>query len=114
MNTQIIKVYYGSDALPYKDKERTVHFPITGSTFVGSSDTTKIRFYVDGYLADESALWISVSKRADGTQGSQFLTSGTDEIGDKYREMTLSGWYTEKKGDLYIYWYVYRSRCACD
>lgn len=102
MNTQIIKVYYGGDALPYKDKERTVHFPITGSTFVGSSDTTKIRLYVDGYLADENALWISVSKRADGTQGSQFLTSGTDESGDKYREMTLSGWYTEKKGDLYI------------
>lgn len=102
MNTQIIKVYYGSDALPYKDRERTVHFPITGSTFVGSSDTTKIRFYVDGYLADENALWISVSKRADGTQGSQFLTTGTDENGDKYREMTLSGWYTAKKGDLYI------------
>lgn len=102
MNTQIIKVYYGSDALPYKDNERTVHFPITGSTFLGSSDTTKIRFYVDGYLADENALWISVSKRADGQQGSQFLTSGTDENGDKYREMTLSGWYTEKKGDLYI------------
>ena len=102
MNTQIIKVYYGSDALPYKDRERTVHFPITGSTFIGSSDTTKIRFYVDGYLADENALWISVSKRADGTQGSQFLTTGTDGDGDKYREMTLSGWYTEKKGDLYI------------
>lgn len=102
MTTQIIKVYYGQDALPYKDRERTVHFPITGSTFVGSSDTTKIRFYVDGYLGNDSALWISVSKRADNTQGSQFLTSGTDENGDKYREMTLSGWYTELKGDLYI------------
>ena len=35
---RIMNVFYGANALPYKDKERAVHFPIlNGNTFNGSS-----------------------------------------------------------------------------
>ena len=97
---KLIKVFFASDLLPYKDKERTVHFPITGSAFLGASNTTKIRFYFD-YIGNENTTWVSVAKLPNGKQGSKVLSVASDEDGN-YAELQLSNWYTQAKGDVFI------------
>lgn len=100
MEEKLIQVFYGTDCLPYKDKECKVHYPIVGSAFLGASETTKIRFYYSkiGY---NNVTWVSEAKRPDGKTGSQVLSKSSDEDG-VYAELSLSGWYTQVKGDLYI------------
>lgn len=102
MNEKIINVYFGVDCLPYKDKERSVHYPITQSAFLGASNTTKIRFYVDR-LGNSSVTWVSVAKLPNGKQGSKVL-SYVPAYGDveSYVELSLDQWYTQAKGDVYI------------
>ena len=102
MNEKIINVFYGSDCLPYKDKERIIHFPITGTAFLGASDTTKIRFYYKK-IGSVNATWVSVAKLPNGKQGSKVLDKFTDsEINEPYAELSLNSWYTQAKGDVYI------------
>ena len=100
METKIINVFFGGDNLPYKDIERQVHFPVSGSAFLGASNTTKIRFYFD-YIGDSNTTWVSVAKLPNGKQGSRVLPVASDENG-KYAELELSNWYTQAKGDVYI------------
>ena len=95
-------VFYGKDNLPYKDKEREVHFPIVGGAFQGASNTTKIRFYIE-QIGDIDATWIAVSKLPNGKIGSQLLEPNYDsEVGENYVEMSLTSFYTQAKGDLYV------------
>lgn len=51
MSNRIMRVFYGNDYLPYKDKELTKHFPIVGNEFVGANNITEIRFYCDNMNA---------------------------------------------------------------
>lgn len=100
MEEKLIQVFYGTDCLPHKDKECKVHYPIVGSAFLGASETTKIRFYYSK-IGDNNVTWVSEAKRPDGKTGSQVLSKSSDEDGS-YAELSLSGWYTQVKGDLYI------------
>lgn len=101
---RIIDVYYARDNLPYKDEARTIHFPVAGSEFLGASQTTTIRFHYEQIGTDENVYTVE-SKRPDGKTGSQLLSKNTTE---HYAEMSLSGWYSECKGDLFLSLKVYR------
>lgn len=100
METKIMQVFYGTDGLPYKDKELQVHYPIVGGKeFTGASNTTEIRFY----LPEEwnGATWVANAILPNGSTGSKILSSNHDEDGDYY-SLTLSAWFTRYKGDLLI------------
>lgn len=102
MTTNIMKIFYGVDCLPYKDQERTVHFPIVGQAFQGASNTTKIRFYYGG-MGSINTSWVAISKLPNGKIGSKVLTRTQDtELNEYYCELDLSSYYTQCKGDLYI------------
>lgn len=95
-------VFYSADRLPYKDRERSVHYPIVGNSFVGASNTTKIRFYIDR-IGESDATWVSIAKLPNGKMGSQLLSVyHDDEIDEWYAEMNLTNFYTQYKGDVYI------------
>lgn len=100
LEPKIINVFYGADLLPYKDKERTVHFPIVGNSFTGASNATEIRFYVD-QIGDLDLTWAANTKLPNGKTGTKVITGGTDENGT-YVSLQLSTWYTQLIGDLYI------------
>lgn len=102
MEIKILQVFYGSDGLPYKDQERTVHFPIVGSGFQGASNTTKIRFYFQE-IGNINVSYVAVSKLPNGKIGSKVLTTAYDsEVGEYYAEMTLDSYYFQYKGDVFI------------
>lgn len=102
MTTNIMKIFYGVDCLPYKDQARTVHFPIVGQAFQGASNTTKIRFYYGG-MGSINTSWVAISKLPNGKIGSKVLTRTQDtELNEYYCELDLSSYYTQCKGDLYI------------
>lgn len=102
MTTKIMQVFYGTDLLPYKDKERQVHFPIVGGAFLGASQTTEIRFYVEQIGSVEDT-WVANSKLPNGKLGNEILSKGYDEeIGESYVSLSLKSFYTQAKGDLYI------------
>ena len=91
MNTNVMLVFYGTDCLPYKDKELQVHYPIVGSAFQGASQTTVIKFYIDNIGALDMT-WVAVAKLPNGKKGCKVLsTSGTDENGS-YVQLTLGSW----------------------
>ena len=101
MNTNVMLVFYGTDCLPYKDKELQVHYPIVGSAFQGASQTTVIKFYIDNIGALDMT-WVAVAKLPNGKKGCKVLsTSGTDENGS-YVQLTLGSWFTQANGDVYI------------
>ena len=52
MESKVLQVFYGTDFLPYKDRELTIHFPIVGNAFQGSVNTNEIRFYIPSFLSD--------------------------------------------------------------
>ena len=101
---RIIDVYYGRDNLPYKDEQCTIHFPVAGSEFLGASQTTTIRFHYEQIGTDENVYTVE-SKRPDGKTGSDLLSKNTTE---HYAEISLSGWYSECKGDLFLSLKVYK------
>ena len=101
VETKIMKVFYDANCLPYKDKERQTHYPIIGSSFTGASGTTEIRFYVD-QIGDLDLTWVANAKLPNGKTGSKVLsTSGNDDDG-AYVSLSLTQWFTQLKGDLYI------------
>lgn len=106
MESKILNVFYDSSYLPYKDSERTIHFPIGGGTFAGSQNTFRIRFYpkdlVGGNDYVATTTWVLVSKRPNGTIGYQLLSDiQTDSVlGEKYIQFDLSAYYTTFKGVL--------------
>lgn len=102
MNSKVMQVFYGADALPYKDKERTVHFPIVGNSFQGSQNTSEIKFYYDR-IANSNTTLVAVARLPNGKIGSKVLESYyDDEIGENYALLELDGFYTQYKGELYI------------
>ena len=104
MGSRIINVYYGEDCLPYKDKERTVHYPITGCSFAGSSNVNEIRFYVRDIGGVNNLSWVAIVKLPNGKILYQLLTdiSLDSEINEYYVSFNLSSFYTQLKGDIYI------------
>lgn len=102
MESKIMQIFYGNDCLPYKDKDRVVHYPIVGSAFQGASQTTEIHFYIDR-IGGTDATWVAVAKLPNGKIGSKILESHYDyELEENYVSLQLSSFYTQAKGDLYI------------
>ena len=102
MNTKTLCVFYGQDLLPYKDSERTTHYPLCGNAFMGASLTSEIRFYVD-QIGGNDMEWVACSKLPNGKIGSKVLTTYYDtELEEYYALLPLSSFYTQYKGDLYI------------
>lgn len=99
--SKIMNVFYGTDTLPYKDKECQVHFPIIGQTFAGSSLVDSIKFYVGNIGGIADIEWLAIVKRADGSLAYQLLEASSDSDG-VFVTLPLASYYTEKKGDLYI------------
>ena len=105
MEIKILQVFYGKDGLPYKDKDRQVHFPIAGTGFLGASNTTQIRFYYEELSGkyDTTTTWVSVSKLPNGKIGSRVLESFKDEeLNEYYALLELDIFYTQYKGDVFI------------
>ena len=101
MNERVVKVYYNDQCLPFKDKERSVHFPICGNAFMGADNTTEFRFYVDNLGATRQ--WAVFGKLPNGKKGFKVLTtSQQDENGERYYPFYLSSFFTQYKGDLYL------------
>ena len=102
MINKTMNIFYGEDCLPYKDKEREVHYPIVGSAFQGASQTTTINFYVD-QIGGSELVWIAIGKLPNGKIGSKLLTSHSDStLGETYVDLQLGAFFTQAKGDLYI------------
>lgn len=102
LNTRVMKVFYNSQGIPCKDKERTVPYPIVGQSFLGASNTTEIRFYYN-QLGDSNTSWVAVAKLPNGRVGSKVLTKRFDsEEIEPYAKLELSSFYTQFKGDLFI------------
>ena len=103
MNSRVMQVYYDANLLPFKDKERKVHFPIAGNTFAGNHKTTNIHFYVDQIGGTTGVSWVIVSKLPNGKIGYEPLSAiGYDDEGTPYLDFDMSGYYTSVKGDLYL------------
>ena len=103
MEIKILQVFYGKDGLPYKDKDRQVHFPIAGTGFLGASNTTKIKFYYDELDNLDETSWVAVSKLPNGKVGSRVLESYLDEeLNEHYALLELDNYYTQYKGDVFI------------
>lgn len=103
MEIKILQVFYDKNGLPYKDKERTVHYPITSGTFLGASNTTQIRFYYDKLDELNESTFVAISKLPNGKIGSEILESEYDsELQENYAVLNLSQFYTQYKGDVFI------------
>ena len=104
MESKIINIYFDQNAYPFKDKERSVIYPITGSAFVGFSATQKIRFFVDRIGGVLDTTWVVTTKLPNGQLIYELLqnTNYDDEIGEYYVELTLTQPYSALKGDISI------------
>ena len=103
MEIKILQVFYDKNGLPYKDKERQVHFPIVGNAFQGASNTTKIRFYYDELDMDNETTFVAVSKLPNGKIGSKILENFFDEeLNENFSLLELDSFYTQANGDLFI------------
>lgn len=100
METNTIRVFFDELGYPFKDNELSVRYPVIGSAFLGASNTTKIRFYYSR-LGNDSETYGALTKLPNGKQGFRVLTLDEDEYG-KYGELSLSSWYTQAKGDVFI------------
>lgn len=102
MKTKVLQVFYNENGLPFKDQERTVHYPIVGNGFQGANNTTQIKFYFSS-LGDSSVTWVAVSKLPNGKVGSRVLESHLDsELNEHYALLELDNYYTQYKGDVFI------------
>ena len=103
MEIKILQVFYGKDGLPYKDKNRQVHFPNVGTSFIGASNTTQIKFYYEELDNLDETTWVAVSKLPNGKIGSKVLESHLDsELNEHYALLELDNYYTQYKGDVFI------------
>lgn len=102
--SRITQIFYGNDCLPYKDKERTVHYPISGCSFAGSSNVNELRFYVRDIGGINNLSWVAIVKLPNGKIIYQLLTDIhlDSEINEYYVSFNLSSFYTQLKGDIYI------------
>ena len=105
MGSRIMQVFYGgNDFLPYKDKERTIHYPIVGNSFNGASNVNEIRFYVGQIGGVNNVTWVCVVKLPNGKILYELLSNPQldSELNEYYLPFSLSSFYTQIKGDLYI------------
>ena len=109
MVVKTLQVFYGADRLPYKDKERKIHFPIVGPAFQGSSQVNEIKFYI-GDIGSTLLKWIAVAKLPNGRSGMKLLDFAEDEDG-AYVTLSLTRWFTQCSGDLYISLRGYDNGC---
>lgn len=102
MKTKVLQVFYNENGLPFKDQERTVHFPIVGSGFMGASNTTQIKFYFKE-IGNDAVKYVAVSKLPNGEVGSKVLENYYDsQLDEPYALLELDSYYTQYKGDLFI------------
>lgn len=106
MDNKIMRIYYGSDNLPYKDEERTVHYPIVGkvgggSVFTGENNTTTIYFYV-GLVGSNSKTWVATIKKPDGTLLYRVLSNGVATDDDYYVTLDIAEIYANQVGTMVI------------
>ena len=102
MNSKVLKVFYGADNLPYKDKERVTHFPVVGGTFLGASNTTEIWFYFEK-IGEPNNTWVAIAKLPNGKRGAVKLETFNDtELNEPYAKLQLNTWFTQMRGDVYI------------
>ena len=102
MITKTMLVFYDANCLPFKDKERTIHFPILGGGFQGASNTTHIRFYID-QIGTPNDTWVAMAKLPNGKIGYKILSTYLDsELNENYAELVVENWFTQAKGDVYI------------
>ena len=104
MNSKIMQVFFGEDCLPYKDSDRTVHYPIVGNAISGSSNVNEIRFYVHRIGGATNTTWVAISKLPNGKTSSEILSTVVEdtELGEYYVVFNLTSYYTQFKGDLFI------------
>lgn len=102
--SRITQIFYGNDCLPYKDNGRTVHYPISGCSFAGSSNVNELRFYVRDIGGVNNLSWVAIVKLPNGKIIYQLLTyiHLDSEINEYYVLFNLSSFYTQLKGDIYI------------
>lgn len=106
--SKVLNVFYGADRLPYKDQERQVHYPMVGNSFAGASLVDEIIFYAKD-LGTENNVFVGIAKRPDGQRGYQVLTYGYDtELNEPYWTFNVSGWFTEKVGNVFVSLNVYQ------
>lgn len=102
LDSKVLQVFYDEKCYPFKDKERSVRFPIIGNSFVGASNVTEIRFYIDRIGSHEDS-WVANSKLPNGKMGNQLITTYYDsEVEEYYAKLNLTSFYTQAKGDVYI------------
>jgi hypothetical protein len=104
MGSRIVKVFYDQSCYPFKDSERTVRYPITGSSFAGSSNVNELHFYVRDIGGVNNLSWVAIVKLPNGKILYQLLTDIhlDSEINEYYVTFNLSQFYTQLKGDIYI------------
>lgn len=102
MADKIMQVFYGNDCLPYKDKERAVHFPIVGSAFTGADNYNKIRFFVKEIGGIVGITWVANLKMPNGNILYQVLSTFGNEDNESYVELDISRFYTQIKGNIFI------------
>ena len=104
MEEKVMKIYYGQDCLPYKDKDRKTQYAYVGDDFVGANDTTQLRFYLDRIGGCINVTWLLIAKLPDGSIVTQVLSNKANDqlIGEQYLKFDLSILYTTIKGDVLI------------
>ena len=104
LEPKVMQVFYDGNGLPFKDSQRTVHYPIVGNSFAGSNKTRQINFYVDQIGGTSEVTWVIVSKLPNGKIGYEILDSVSidDELDENYLVFNLSAYYTQVKGDLFL------------
>ena len=108
MENRVLDVFYGADAKPYKDQERSVLFPVVGNEYQGANDFTQIRFYYQRLCGEDNTL-VAVFKNAKGELGCRPLSTSTDSTrGEKYALLPISEFLTKYKGEIYIALQCYR------
>ena len=103
MNIKTLKVFYGGDFLPYKDKEREVHYPNVGSDFQGAESITNIRFYISEIASNNTTFAVAI-ELPNGKIGSKVLapTQYDSELGEYYVTLGIDRFITQKAGNVSI------------
>lgn len=101
---RIMQIFYGNDFLPYKDKERTIHYPIVGNTFNGMNNVNELHFYVKDIGGVNNLSWVAIAKLPNGRILYELLTDIRidHEIEENYVVFNVSQFYTQLKGEVYI------------
>ena len=103
MNVKTLNVFYGSDFLPYKDQERSVHYPVVGSDFQGANDITEIHFYIDRVCGVNTTFAVAI-KLPNGKLGSKVLSPATFDsaLNENYVTLPISQFITQMVGGVTI------------